>query len=271
MSEASLPHLPRIEPASRVILFDFDGTLSLIRTGWQSIMVPMMGEVLLECRTSEDIEQVRSAVQESVFRLTGKDTIYQMEALHRQVLERGGEPLPPLAYKSEYLRRLRQAIADRVEGLRRGTIDPDALLVPGARPFLEALRERGMRLYLASGTDHADVLEEARLLRIESFFGDRIFAAQDDYSFSKALLVRRILTSSECAPAELIGFGDGFVEIEEVKKAGGVAVGIATCEPECIEIDAWKQRRLALAGADYIVPNFLSQPLLLSIVSESRI
>src|ERR1035441_986789 len=184
MSEASLPHLPRIEPASRVILFDFDGTLSLIRTGWQSIMVPIMVEILLECRSSEDIEQVRSVVEESVFRLTGKDTIYQMEALHRQVLERGGEPLPPLAYKSEYLRRLRQAIADRVEGLRRGTIDPDALLVPGARPFLEALRERGMRLYLASGTDHADVLEEARLLRIDGFFGDSIFGAQDDYSFS---------------------------------------------------------------------------------------
>ena len=262
--------MPGIGPAARVILFDFDGTLSLIRTGWQSIMVPMMVEVLLECRPGDDIEQVRSAVQESVFRLTGKDTIYQMEELHRQVLERGGKPLPPLAYKSEYLRRLRQAIADRLNGLRRGTIDPDALLVPGARTFLEALRERELRLYLASGTDHADVLEEARLLRIDGFFGDSIFGAQDDYSFSKALLVRRILASSECAPAELIGFGDGFVEIEEVKKAGGVAVGIATCEPDCIEIDVWKQRRLALAGAAYIVPNFLCQPLLLSIVSEAR-
>jgi phosphoglycolate phosphatase-like HAD superfamily hydrolase len=270
MSEASLPQSPLIGPASRVALFDFDGTLSLIRTGWQSIMIPMMVEVLFECGTGEDIEQVRSAVREKVFQLTGKDTIYQMEELHQQVLARGGEPLPPLTYKSEYLRRLRHAIADRVEGLRRGTIDPDALLVPGARAFLEALQKQELRLYLASGTDHADVLEEARLLRIDGFFGDSIFGARDDYSFSKALLVRRILASSERAPAKLIGFGDGFVEIEEVKKAGGVAVGIATFEPECIEIDAWKQRRLTLAGADYILPNFLCQPLLLSIVSESR-
>jgi phosphoglycolate phosphatase-like HAD superfamily hydrolase len=270
MSEASLPPLPRIGPAARVVLFDFDGTLSLIRTGWQSIMIPMMVEVLLESGTGEHIERLRSAVQEKVFQLTGKDTIFQMEELHRQVVERGVAALPPLAYKSEYLRRLKQAIADRVEGLRRGTIDPDALLVPGARAFLEALRERGLRLYLASGTDHADVLEEARLLRIDGFFGDSIFGAQDDCSFSKALLVCRILASSNCAPAELMGFGDGFVEIEEVKKAGGVAVGIATCEPECMEIDAWKQRRLTRAGADYIVPNFVCQPLLLSIVSGSR-
>ena len=124
--------------------FDFDGTLSLIRTGWQSIMVPMMVEVLLECRTGEDIEEVRSAVRESVFRLTGKDTIYQMEELHRQVLERRGEPLPPLAYKSEYLRRLRQAIADRVNGLRRGTIDPDAMLVPGATRVSRNAPEEGI-------------------------------------------------------------------------------------------------------------------------------
>jgi phosphoglycolate phosphatase-like HAD superfamily hydrolase len=95
----------------------------------------------------------------------------------------------------------------------------------------------------------------------------RIFGARDDYSFSKALLVRRILSSAECLPEELIGFGDGYVEIEEVKKAGGTAVGIATCEPECREIDTWKQQRLSRAGADWIVPNFLSLQELLPMVS----
>ena len=29
-------------------LFDFDGTLSLIRSGWMGVMVPMMVEVLAE-------------------------------------------------------------------------------------------------------------------------------------------------------------------------------------------------------------------------------
>jgi len=39
-----------IRPASaaqaKVVLFDFDGTLSLVRTGWMQVMVPMMIEVL---------------------------------------------------------------------------------------------------------------------------------------------------------------------------------------------------------------------------------
>lgn len=255
---------------ARVALFDFDGTLSLIRTGWQQVMVPMMVEILRECSPHEDPAAIRTMVEESVFCLTGKETIYQMEALHDQVAERGGQPLPPLGYKREYLRRLLEEIADRLDGLRRGRTDPDSLLVPGARPFLESLRERGLCLYLASGTDHADVVEEARLLGVDEFFEDRIFGARDDFSFSKALLVRRILSSAECRPEELIGFGDGYVEIEEVKNAGGTAIGIATCEPECMEIDAWKQQRLSKAGADCIVPNFLSLPELLSMLCDVR-
>ena len=52
-------------------------------------------------------------------------------------------------------------------------------------------------------------------------------------------------------------FGDGYVEIEEVKKAGGVAVGVASAEPECLAVDGWKRERLIQVGADYIVPNYL--------------
>ena len=33
---------------ARVALFDFDGTLSLIRSGWVDVMVPMMVEILLD-------------------------------------------------------------------------------------------------------------------------------------------------------------------------------------------------------------------------------
>ena len=48
------------------------------------------------------------------------------------------------------------------------------------------------------------------------------------------------------------------MEIEEVKLVGGTAVGVATTEPECREVDDWKRQRLIGVGADYIVPNFLA-------------
>jgi phosphoglycolate phosphatase len=255
-----------------VALFDFDGTLSLIRTGWQQIMIPMMTEILQQLESGETAEQIRAVVEESVWRLTGRETIFQMDALVEQIRERGGRPLTALEYKAEYLRRLHAAIDANLQGLKKGSIDPDSLLVPGARLFLEALQERGVRMYLASGTDHENVFEEACLLRIDRYFGDRgdrIYGARDDHSFSKAMLVRRILAGAECTPDRLYGFGDGYVEIEEVKKAGGVAVGVATLEPECVQIDEWKKNRMLGVGADRIVANFREPEPLLRLV-ETR-
>jgi phosphoglycolate phosphatase len=244
----------------RVALFDFDGTLSLIRSGWQEVMIPMMIEYLLALNTGESESDLRVAIGEYVWRLTGKETIFQMMALAAEIEKRGREPLPPIEYKREYLRRLEAHIQDRVDKLTAGDIPPDSLLVPGSRALLESLAARGMTLFLASGTDDQDVKREARLLQIDQYFPNRIHGAQDDMSFSKAKLVREILSAQLCRPEELIGFGDGYVEIEEVKRAGGFAVGVATHEPECLLIDEWKRQRLLAAAADLIVPNFLDLP-----------
>jgi phosphoglycolate phosphatase-like HAD superfamily hydrolase len=42
-----------------------------------------------------------------------------------------------------------------------------------------------------------------------------------------------------------------------VKAVGGTAIGVATDEAECLRADAWKRDRLARAGADWVIPNFL--------------
>src|SRR5438105_12230832 len=79
--------------AARVVLFDFDGTLSLIRSGWMDVMVPMMVEILLDLKTGESEADLRAVVEEFVWRLTGKETIYQMIALAEAIEARGGTPL----------------------------------------------------------------------------------------------------------------------------------------------------------------------------------
>jgi phosphoglycolate phosphatase-like HAD superfamily hydrolase len=244
---------------ARVVVFDFDGTLSLIRSGWMDVMVPMCIEQLVALNTGESELQLRQTVEDFVWRLTGKETIYQMMALADAVRERGGRPLEPAAYKKLYLDRLWLKIHDRIEALRSGAVSPEQYLVPGACALLEGLRSRGLRLYLASGTDEENVREEAALLGVAPFFEGRIFGAREDLtSFSKALLVQQILNrTGGVHPEELLVFGDGYVEIEEVKKAGGTAVGVATSEPECLRVDEWKRARLLRVGADFIVPNFL--------------
>jgi len=243
---------------ARVVLFDFDGTLSLIRSGWMNVMVPMMVEILADLKTGEAEEQLRTLVEEFVWRLTGKETIYQMIAFAEAVEARGGKPLEPLAYKKMYLDLLWVKIESRVEALRKGQADPESYLVPGARELLDRLKDRGLKMYLASGTDEIYMKEEARLLGVSKYFDGGVYGALDDYkSFSKAILIQRILSTAEFQGNEFLGFGDGYVEIEEVKNVGGVAVGVASEEPACAKVDQWKRQRLIGVGADYIVPNFL--------------
>lgn len=255
----------------RHALFDFDGTLSLVREGWQDVMVPMMFEYISEVAKDESTEEVMHTIRDFVTRLTGKQTIYQMFELADQIKKRGGTPLDPLEYKHEYLRRLEKRISDRIEGLESNSIDPSTLLVPGSVELLDSLRERGVRLYLASGTDEPFVIREARLLGLDHYFDGGIFGALDTYqNFSKKMVIDRIINENDLNGPELVGFGDGYVEIENTKSVGGIAVGMPTLESDPVHWDDWKKERLRQAGADLLIPNFAEhKPLLAFLFNES--
>src|SRR5579862_2895657 len=80
-------------------LFDFDGTLSLIREGWQQVMIPLGVELLMQTPRHESTAEAERVVTEFVARLTGKDTIFQMRQLAAEISRRGGKALDPLEYK----------------------------------------------------------------------------------------------------------------------------------------------------------------------------
>lgn len=249
----------------RFAIFDFDGTISLIRRGWQDVMIPMMVDILLELQSGEAREEIHPIVKEFVTRLTGKQTIYQMMELAEHVNKRGGEAKEPIDYKWDYLDLLWEQIKDRVEGLKAGRYTAEEMSVAGSLEVVAALKDRGIALYLASGTDRPYVLDESESLGLHEVFGDKIYGALDDYeSFSKAMVIQQIIEENDLHGAELVGFGDGYVEIENTKDVGGIAVGVATDEETCRGIDQWKRNRLIDAGADIIIPDFREYELLLA-------
>lgn len=252
----------------RFALFDFDGTVSLIREGWQNIMIPMMVETIVATKTNETKAQITDIVSKFVQELTGRQTIYQMIRLEEEVRKRGGYPENPLDYKKLFLQRLDKHIATRLTGLQRGMITPDKLLVPGCLQLLEALRSLGLTLYLASGTDLKDVQREAVLLKIKKYFSGHIYGALDNYQdFSKEMIVRKMLEDNSITGKELIGFGDGFVETQCVKRAGGFVVGVASNEakPDGI-VDQQKRQTLINSGADIIIPDYTNTGPLLNYI-----
>ncbi len=245
-------------PGVSHVLFDFDGTLSLIREGWPEVMVPMFVE-MLPARAGESDAARRQLCLDDIMRLNGKQTIYQMMQLAERVRERGGTPREPLWYKHEYLRRLDERIGARKERIRAGGAGRDEWLLHGARGLLEELQRRGCTLYLASGTDEVFVKEEAALLDVARYFGPRIYGAQDDFkSFSKKLVIERILRENAIEGARLLSFGDGYVEIQNTKEAGGLAVAVASDEARngSGRIDEWKRQRLLGVGADVVIADY---------------
>ena len=247
-------------------LFDFDGTLSLVREGWVDVMVPMMVEILQQAPVAESADELAVVCREFVDELTGKQTIYQMMRLAEEVRQRGGRAAEPLEYKHLYHERLMERIEVRRDRLRSGEAEAESMLVPGSLEMLQGLADRGVSLYLASGTDEAFVREEAELLEIDRFFGSHIYGAVDDFrSFSKQMVIERLLDHNEVDASRLVGFGDGYVEIDNVKTSGGLAVGVATDESARNgRVDAWKRDRLVGVGADVIVPDFGETAALLS-------
>jgi phosphoglycolate phosphatase len=242
----------------RHVLFDFDGTLSLIREGWPEVMVPMMVEVLQATGTAEPADALGRLVQDFVMQLNGKQTIYQMIRLAEEVRRRGGTPEEPLVYKQRYHDRLMERVGSRHEGLRAGRIAPRDMLTPCSEEMLDELRRRGAALYLASGTDEPYVREEARLLGLEPFFGRHVYGAVDDYrNYSKAMVIARILRENQVEGHRLLGFGDGYVEIQNIKEVGGTAVAVASDEAgRSGKPDPWKRDRLIGVGADIVIPDF---------------
>jgi len=241
----------------RHALFDFDGTLSVLREGWETVMVPVM--IAAICGQTPATAQIVRAVREYVEQSTGILTILQMEWLVEAVRKHGlaGPPLTAAAYKARYLEHLMVGVRERIQQVETGACQADDRMLRGVRGFLAGLQERGVHLYLISGTDHADVQREAGVLGLADTFAGRIFGALDEReAHSKERIVQRILDEHHLFGAELLVVGDGPVEIQAARGRGAIALGVASDE---VRREGWNEQkvdRLRNAGADLLIPDF---------------
>lgn len=258
------PHLRR--GPFRAALFDFDGTLSLIREGWPRVMVGLMADRLRALGLApEPDEELWGRIERFVMALNGHPTAVQMRRFADEVTARGGTPADPAEYLREYLDALMLVVRQRWDLLTSGRAEPAGWVVPDAHAIVENLTARGVPLYLASGTDLTAVRYEGELLRVLGPFGDHVYApAEHDPQFSKGRVVDMIVSTLGIRGDELLGFGDGVVECQEVRRAGGVFVGVASAEAGQVGPDRGKRDRLAAAGADLIIPDYAEQEALIA-------
>jgi len=258
-------------------VFDFDGTVSVLREGWEAVMEQVMLRAILgEQYDNADqnvLRRARERVCDYIDKSTGIQTILQMEHLAELVREFGLVPEDQVkdkhAYKQIYDQALMQMIGDRIEGVQRGQLDVSDVAIKGAVGLLRSLADRGVRLYLASGTDREHVEREASVLGVAQLFSGGIYGAVGDVSrYSKKKVIKEIIRDNNLAGPELMVCGDGPVELRECRKNGGLAVGVASDEVRRYGLNRQKRTRLVKAGAHLIVPDFSCPVALLRFLFE---
>ncbi|WP_028549706.1 HAD family hydrolase [Paenibacillus sp. UNC451MF] len=244
----------------KAVLFDFDGTISTLRAGWEEIMRPLMKEAIAGQMqlTVEQETALEHEIDAYIDQSTGIQTIYQMRWLAEAVRQQGWNHnvLDEWEYKAEYNKRLLECVNGRIEKLQSGEWTPEQFLIRGAAAFIQELHQRGIDLYVASGTDHLDVVNEARVLGLANYFQDIMGAPVGKADCSKEKVLQQLIHNRHLAGEELAVIGDGKVEIRLGKEAGAMSLGLASDEERREGINPVKERRLRAAGADWIAGDF---------------
>lgn len=246
-------------------LLDFDGTVSLLREGWQQVMKPVMVECI--CGDHLATADIEKAVEDYIDESTGINTILQMEHLVKMVHEYGLVPedriLDAHGYKAIYNDRLMKRVRERIAMLEKGELTLEETTLRGAVDFVKCLRERGLRMYIFSGTDQPDVQHEAAITGVAQYF-DEIRGALRTYAEqNKEQIIKDLIAKHDLHGTEVLVIGDGPVEIRHGRENGCVSIGVCSDE---IRRHGWnmrKRERLLRAGADILIPDFAERDALM--------
>jgi phosphoglycolate phosphatase-like HAD superfamily hydrolase len=237
------------------VIFDFDGTLSWLRSGWPDVMARLFSEYLPE--KLKDAADVQQELRRDILSLNGKPSIYQMRRFHERSTEFNAAPPHAEKLLELYLSRLGATLQQRIASLPAHA-SREKFVIAGAFPLLNELSERKRRLIILSGTAETEVRREAALLGLQSYFGENIYGSTPGKDFSKKEVIDRIIHEAGIEGEHLLSFGDGPVEIEFTKAVGGLAIGVASDEQTNGSgvVDTHKREHLIRAGADAIIPDY---------------
>lgn len=242
----------------RAVLFDFDGTISTLRSGWEQVMRAVMLEMIAGDAPVTDA--LRSEVDAYIDASTGIQTIFQMQWLCQSIKTYGmnkNMPEDPWYYKDIYNERLMRVVNERRAALENNTAQREQFLIAGSDTLLEALRRKGVELYVASGTDDEDVTAEVSILGLTHYFSRIAGAGYRSLQCSKERTLRDLLQKSGFDGDELLIVGDGKVEIALGREIGAWTIGAATDETRRRGVNPAKQARLKNAGAHAIIGDYL--------------
>ena len=258
-------------PKATHVLFDLDGTISLMRGGWSELMLSIFLSEIPRL-PGESESKLSAMLSDDMMRQNGKPTVFQFIRFNERLKERGANLIEPESATEEFVCRLRLVTDRRRDAVLKGERSVESVLVPGTLKILSLLRDRGLELWLASGTDEKIVSPEMDELGLRKFFGDKIFSYRP--GFSKVQVIQKIMSQQGMTAEQLVAFGDGYVEMNETAKIGGFPIAVASDESWIDvlpyqgsgRINSFKDSLLVEAGARMVIPDYSEAELLVNLI-----
>lgn len=242
-------------PDIKCAIFDFDGTISTLRHGWENIMFSYVFDQLYPYY-EDDIERLERKIWDFIDETTGVQTIYQMQWIVDEVKSQAGTPLDQWEYKDGYNDALIKVVRNRVDKLMNGELEEEDFRVPGSKEFIENLVNEGIKCYIASGTDDVDIKKEMKSIGVDHLFEDSKGAPDRKIDCPKTAVYNKLTKELGYKANEILIVGDGKVEINIGKENNSLTLGVACDEYSLKGIDVKKLDRLISAGANAIVIDF---------------
>ncbi len=260
------------------VIFDHDGTISTLREGWEKVMLPVMIDSICGDRKSElsteDFNELSEKCVRFIDETTGIQTIVQMQGLVEMVEKEGYVPKEEIKtaaeYKAIYLDKLMVSVNDRIKRFKKGERGISEYTMLGSVNLLNIYKNKGLTLFLASGTDEENVVEEATVLGYAEMFNGGIYGSKgNEIGDAKKIVIERIIKESGNTGDNLMVIGDGPVELREGRKVGAICIGVASDEIRRYGMNESKRERLIKAGAHIVIPDFSQLEELNKIIFEN--
>jgi phosphoglycolate phosphatase-like HAD superfamily hydrolase len=245
--------------------FDYDGTISTVRQGWDIIMKNIMVKAIMGDQAAsipdDKKNEIESSVADYIDRTAGVQMILQMKELRQMIVDYNfvseEKIFSAKEYKNLAYSELGEIVRERLSNFRRGNLNSEDLTIKGAVTFLKDLREKGVSLHLVSGGDQNAIRHNSKILGYADLFEGRINGSiESSNENSKENIMKRVIMENNLEGAEIVCFGDGPEEIRVAVKYGAIAIGVASDEITRSGLNPEKRKRLIESGANIIIPDF---------------
>jgi HAD superfamily hydrolase (TIGR01509 family) len=171
----------------------------------------------------------------------------------RELIGKGGDKLLPETIGVEKESAKGEAISKRRQALFKEKYLPTLRPFPGARDLLARLRDRGLRLVVASSATAEEITALLEVAQVRDLVPEVKTSNDAKDSKPDPDIVVAALTTAKCSPAEAVMLGDTPYDIEAATKAGVVCVAL--------RCGGWDDSSLKGAKAIYADPQDLMAKL----------